>query len=52
MDVYVITDEDEYAVREMMEDDDFYTLEDGCPVESDGRCPHGYDSPLVTLGYI
>lgn len=25
---------------------------DGCEVEPDGKCPHGYSSPLLLLGYI
>lgn len=25
---------------------------DGCAVEPDGRCPHGYRSPLLVLGLI
>jgi len=25
---------------------------DGCWVEPDGECPHGYPSPLRVLGYI
>jgi hypothetical protein len=25
---------------------------DGCPVEPDGRCPHGYRSPLLILGMM
>lgn len=25
---------------------------DGCSVEPDGRCPHGYRSPLIVLGMI
>jgi len=25
---------------------------DGCEVEPDGRCPHGYSSPLLLLGLI
>lgn len=26
--------------------------EEGCVVEPDGRCPHGYPSPLRIMGYI
>ena len=26
--------------------------EDGCNVEPDGQCPHGYQSPLRRLGLI
>lgn len=25
---------------------------DGCRVEADGTCPHGYRSPLLVLGVI
>lgn len=25
---------------------------DGCEVEPDGSCPHGYESPLLRLGLI
>lgn len=25
---------------------------DGCTVEPDGKCSHGYRSPLLVLGYI
>ena len=25
---------------------------DGCKVEPDGTCPHGYESWLLKLGYI
>jgi hypothetical protein len=25
---------------------------DGCTVEPDGSCPHGYSSPLILLGMI
>lgn len=28
------------------------TVYDGCRVEPDGYCPHGYHSPLLVLGYI
>lgn len=28
------------------------TTYDGCRVEPDGYCPHGYHSPLLVLGYI
>lgn len=33
---------------------DSYGVEcaDGCIVEPDGVCPHGYHSPLITLGMI
>lgn len=26
--------------------------EEGCTVEPDGRCPHGYESAALTLGVI
>ena len=35
----------------MLCDGDVETL-DGCYVEPDGQCPHGYRSPLLILGYI
>lgn len=25
---------------------------DGCVIEQDGECPHGYVSPLITAGMI
>jgi len=25
---------------------------DGCTVEMDGRCPHGYPSPILVMGLI
>ena len=28
------------------------TTVDGCCVEPDGKCPHGYLSPLLILGLI
>lgn len=28
------------------------TTKDGCEVEPDGRCPHGFESPLLRLGLI
>ena len=37
-------------------DADFYMGQtdcpDGCVVEPDGSCPHGYDSAAITLGVI
>jgi hypothetical protein len=36
---------------DMIEADEFYTR-DGCQVEADGTCPHGYESPLITAGLI
>jgi len=26
--------------------------QDGCHVEPDGRCPHGYESPMLRLGMM
>lgn len=43
-----LTDED---LMDMMFDGDVYTV-DGCWVEPDGQCPHGYKSPLRVLGLI
>lgn len=31
---------------------DVYETADGCEVEPDGKCPHGYSSPLLLLGII
>lgn len=28
------------------------STEDGCEVEPDGQCPHGYKSPMLRLGLI
>ena len=28
------------------------TTQDGCNVEPDGMCPHGYQSPMLRLGII
>jgi len=34
--------------------DGYGTVEtsDGCTVEPDGKCPHGYESPLREMGLI
>ena len=32
--------------------DDVVTTADGCSVEPDGKCPHGFRSPLLVLGLI
>ena len=37
---------------EMAMEDAGIETADGCYVEPDGRCPHGYPSPLRILGYI
>jgi len=37
---------------EAMVMDSIVTTADGCEVEPDGHCPHGYPSPLLTLGII
>jgi|TARA_R110000824_G_scaffold349182_1_gene536039 hypothetical protein len=40
---------------ELIEQMDGYgTVEtsDGCTVEPDGKCPHGYESPLREMGLI
>lgn len=51
-------EENEYAA-EWLETSDWDTLNDdvvetadGCSVEPDGACEHGYSSPLVVLGII
>ena len=38
-------------MRELMLESVFDAA-DGCRVEPDGRCPHGYSSPLILLGVI
>ena len=38
-------------LESMMFDGDVETA-DGCGVEPDGTCSHGYRSPLLILGYI
>jgi hypothetical protein len=42
---------DDMELLEMLEEDTFYT-EDGCHVEADGICPHGFKSPLLLAGMI
>lgn len=42
--------DDEYISGEMM--DSVMTAADGCQVEPDGVCPHGYVSPLILLGIM
>jgi hypothetical protein len=32
--------------------DELVETADGCQVAPDGRCPHGYRSPLLVLGLI
>lgn len=39
-------------LEEMMMMDGLVEAADGCAVEPDGTCPHGYPSPLLILGYI
>jgi hypothetical protein len=41
----------ELLIGDESADDDDYTTQDGCPVEPDGTCPHGYESPLLRLGF-
>lgn len=45
---------DEPTLDEMMEmfDDGLAEATDGCCVEPDGVCQHGYPSWLIELGYI
>ena len=40
--------------EEIMEamQDGVITTEDGCLVELDGVCPHGYESPAILAGII
>ena len=55
--LYTPREELEWA-SEWLEDSDFMALDedpetvDGCIVEPDGVCPHGYKSPLLVLGII
>jgi hypothetical protein len=42
---------DEDELEDMLFDGDVTTA-DGCSVEPDGRCPHGYRSPMLVLGLI
>ena len=37
---------------ERMDWDGVYETHDGCQVEPDGKCEHGYSSPLLLLGMI
>lgn len=50
-----------YAEEWLAENEhDFFTMTcegtyetiDGCVIEPDGHCSHGYPSPLITLGLI
>ena len=41
----------EQALRASMLDEDINTS-DGCLVEPDGTCPHGFQSPLVEYGVM
>ncbi len=52
-------DEMDYAAGLDMEDLEAIVFDyadaetvDGCIVEPDGKCPHGYSSPLLLLGLI
>ncbi len=38
-------------LTDMLWEGDVFTV-DGCWVEPDGQCPHGYRSPLRVLGLI
>ena len=38
-------------IEQMVFDGDVYAA-DGCKVEPDGVCPHGFKSPLLLLGLI
>lgn len=37
---------------ESIDEDMDCTAEDGCWVEPDGRCPHGFISPMLRLGLV
>ena len=39
-------------IEAMVMDQEDVTCVDGCVVEPDGTCPHGYKSPLLLLGII
>ncbi|MBI5041266.1 MAG: hypothetical protein HZB57_08735 [Gammaproteobacteria bacterium] len=39
-------------IERMVVSDDECTATDGCPVEPDGYCPHGYPSWLLHLGIM
>ena len=43
-----------YTMEELaaMIREDVFETEDGCRVEPDGICPHGYQSPLLIEGWI
>ncbi len=51
-------DENKYADNLEIEEleqimfDGIATTVDGCRVEPDGKCSHGYSSPLLILGMI
>ena len=47
-----ITDEPTIEDLEFMVFDSTVEATDGCTVEPDGFCPHGYPSWLVHLGYV
>lgn len=55
--LYTPREEQEWA-QEWLEESDYMALDedpetvDGCIVEPDGVCPHGYKSPLLVLGII
>jgi hypothetical protein len=58
-DEHLYTPREEYDwAAEWLEESDFMALDedpetvDGCLVEPDGVCPHGYRSPLLVLGII
>ena len=42
---------DDEQIEAMLFDGDVECV-DGCVVEPDGKCPHGYRSPLLILGII
>ncbi len=41
-----------YADIEEMDANGIFECADGCHVEPDGHCEHGYTSPLILLGII
>ena len=43
---------EEFPEWEVSSDGAVWTAPDGCNVEPDGRCSHGYESPLLQMGLI
>lgn len=43
---------DENGIRDIIFENCHAEATDGCTVEPDGTCPHGYPSWLIQLGYM